>query len=89
MHSQLAMVFAAKQGVLLHAGIKPGERHMQITTTGWMMWSVLLAWTFEVVDESRNAMVGHLCCGITIVLYDGNPIAPERMILFDIVDEHK
>ncbi len=38
MHGQLAMVFAQKQGSLLHGSLKPGDRHMQITTTGWMMW---------------------------------------------------
>lgn len=34
-------------------------------------------------------MVCHLCCGITIVLYDGNPLAPSRTIMFDLVDEYQ
>lgn len=34
-------------------------------------------------------MVCHLCCGITIVLYDGNPLIPSRTIMFDLVDAHK
>lgn len=39
-HGQLAMIFAWKQGALLHEGLRPGNCHMQITTTGWMMWCV-------------------------------------------------
>ena len=34
-------------------------------------------------------MVSHLICGITIVLYDGNPLVPERTILFDLIDAHR
>ncbi len=41
MHGQLAMLFNYMQSSLLHGNMKAGDRHMQITTTGWMMWSVI------------------------------------------------
>ena len=40
MHGQLAMILQYKQVGLLNSGLQLGDRHMQITTTGWMMWWV-------------------------------------------------
>jgi len=56
----------------LHCDIKPGDRVMYFTTTGWMMW---------------NWLVSVLASGATAVLFDGAPTAPTMSRLFDIVDE--
>ncbi|HEY6780008.1 MAG TPA: acetoacetate--CoA ligase, partial [Thermoleophilaceae bacterium] len=42
----------------LHHDLGPGDRFFWFTTTGWMMW---------------NLLVGGLLAGATIVLYDGQP----------------
>ncbi len=39
----------------------PGERFFWFTTTGWMMW---------------NLLVSGLLVGVTVVLFDGNPGYP-------------
>ena len=56
----------------LHCDVKPGDRVMYFTTTGWMMW---------------NWLVSVLASGATTVLFDGAPTAPTMSRLFDIVDE--
>jgi acetoacetyl-CoA synthetase len=55
----------------LHCDVRPGDRLMYFTTTGWMMWNWLLS---------------ALASGATIVLFDGQPFTPHPGILFDIVD---
>lgn len=39
-HGHLGMIFAIKQGGPLHSAIGEKDVHLQISTTGWMMWSV-------------------------------------------------
>jgi len=87
-HGQLAMVLGHKQGILLHAGLKPGDRHLQITTTGWddVVRGCVMGTLWLIC---RNSTVGHLCCGITIMLYDGSPLVPNPTILFDLIDAYK
>ncbi|HET7579569.1 MAG TPA: acetoacetate--CoA ligase [Bacillales bacterium] len=53
----------------LHVDLKPHSRFFWFTTTGWMMW---------------NVVVGGLLSGSTILLYDGNPGYPnlDRMWKF-------
>ncbi|MDP6901362.1 MAG: acetoacetate--CoA ligase [Acidimicrobiales bacterium] len=57
---------------LLHCDLKPGDRLMYFTTTGWMMW---------------NWLVGGLASGVSLILYDGSPFFPDPSRLFDIADE--
>ena len=40
MHGQLAMILQHKQVGHLNGLLSPGDRHLQITTVGWMMWCV-------------------------------------------------
>jgi acetoacetyl-CoA synthetase len=47
----------------LHHDLRPGDRFFWFTTTGWMMW---------------NLLVAGLLAGSAIVLYDGQP-DPERL----------
>jgi len=58
----------------LHCDIRPDDRVLYFTTTGWMMW---------------NWLVSVLASGATAVLYDGAPTAPQSDRLFDIVDTEK
>lgn len=51
----------------LHCDVRPGDRMMFFTTTGWMMWN----WT-----------VSALATGATIVMYDGAPNHPDLLSLF-------
>ncbi len=58
----------------LHLDIRPGDRFLWWTTTGWMMW---------------NFLVGGLLRGSTIVLHDGNPGFPEIGSLWDFAGKHR
>jgi acetoacetyl-CoA synthetase len=55
----------------LHCDLRPGDRLLYFTTTGWMMW---------------NWLVGSLASGITAVCFDGSPFHPSPATLFDCVD---
>lgn len=58
----------------LHCDIRPIDRVLYFTTTGWMMW---------------NWLVSVLASGATAVLYDGSPSQPTMNRLFDIVDQEQ
>ncbi len=54
--------------LVLHTDLTPDDRIFYFTTCGWMMW---------------NWMVSSLAAGATVVLYDGAPFLPPR-ILWDM-----
>jgi acetoacetyl-CoA synthetase len=56
----------------LHLDAQPGDRVFWFTTTGWMMW---------------NFLVSVLLTDAAIVLYDGNPGAPDLNHLWDLAEE--
>ncbi|MGH3984263.1 MAG: acetoacetate--CoA ligase [Pseudonocardiaceae bacterium] len=53
--------------LMLQADLGPGERFFWFTTTGWMMW---------------NLLISGLLVGATIVLYDGSPVHPDTGALW-------
>ncbi len=55
------------KALLLHCDLGPGERFFWFSTTGWMMW---------------NLLVGGLLTGATVVLYDGSPVHPDPMAMW-------
>ena len=55
----------------LHFDVRPGDRVLYFTTTGWMMW---------------NWLVAGLAAGASVVLYDGSPFHPRPDRLFDVAD---
>ncbi|WP_419944924.1 acetoacetate--CoA ligase [Candidatus Poriferisodalis sp.] len=55
----------------LHFDVRPGDRVLYFTTTGWMMW---------------NWLVAGLAAGASLVLYDGSPFHPGPDRLFDVAD---
>lgn len=56
---------------LLHGSLGPGDKLMQYTTIGWMMWQ----W-----------MVSGLSTGASIVLYDGSPFKPESSRMWNLIE---
>ncbi len=56
----------------LHADLRRGDRFFWFTTTGWMMW---------------NVVVASLLRGATAVLYDGSPGYPELDTLWRLAHE--
>lgn len=55
----------------LHYDVKPGDRILWITTTGWIMW---------------NYLVAALLSPVSIILYDGNPGYPSLDVVWDLAD---
>ncbi len=58
----------------LQSNVTAGERFFWFSTTGWMMW---------------NLLVGGLLAGATIVLYDGSPVHPDPGSLFEMAAREK
>ncbi|MBV1917487.1 MAG: acetoacetate--CoA ligase [Sphingomonadaceae bacterium] len=58
----------------LHLDLGPEDRFFWFTTTGWVMW---------------NVVVGGLLTGSTIVLYDGNPAYPDSRTLWSLAERQK
>ena len=56
----------------LHVDLKPEDRFFWFTTTGWMMW---------------NLLVSGLLSGSTILTYDGNPGYPDMNALWEFAQE--
>src|SRR3546814_4829317 len=54
-----------------HVGLDASSRPLFYSTTGWMMWNVLLA---------------SLLQGATPVLYDGCPIGPDPEVLWKLIE---
>ncbi len=56
----------------LHVDIGAGDRFAWYTTTGWMMW---------------NLLVSGLLVGATVVLFDGDPGDPDLLTLWRLAEE--
>ncbi len=57
---------------VLQTDLKEEDRFFWFTTTGWMMW---------------NVVVGSLLAGSTIILYDGNPGHPNLEAMWEFAEE--
>ncbi len=58
--------------MLLHKDMRPGDRFFWMSSTGWIVW---------------NLLVSGLLAGSTLVLYDGNPAYPDWNTLWRLVSE--
>jgi acetoacetyl-CoA synthetase len=58
----------------LHHDLGPGKRFFWFTTTGWMMW---------------NLMISGLMVGSTVVMYDGSPGYPDLGTLWRLAEKHR
>jgi acetoacetyl-CoA synthetase len=55
-----------------HMDLRPGDRLLFYTTTGWMMW---------------NFLVSSLLLGVVPVLYDGSPLHPDAEALWRLAQD--
>jgi len=58
----------------LHHDLGPGKRFFWFTTTGWMMW---------------NLLISGLMVGSTVVMYDGSPGYPDLGTLWRLAEKHR
>ncbi len=70
--SQGGILLEQLKTLLVEQGVNQDDVFFWFTTTGWMMW---------------NLLVGGLLAGGTIVLYDGSPSYPSIHILWDLAEE--
>jgi len=71
-HGHGGIVLEHKKTLELMSGVAEGSVFFWYTSTGWMMW---------------NLLVGGLQVGASIVLYDGSPAAPDLGRLWRLIDE--
>lgn len=62
------------KSLALQCDLGPGERFFWFTTTGWMMW---------------NLLVSGLLVGSAVVLYDGSPGHPDLGALWRLAEQHR
>ena len=70
-HGHGGVVLEHSKVVGLHCDVRVGDRMFWFTTTGWMMWNLLL---------------GSLLVGGTAVLYDGSPGHPDLGVLWEMAE---
>jgi acetoacetyl-CoA synthetase len=73
-HAHAGMLLEHLKLVSLHLNLRPGARLFFYTTTGWMMW---------------NVVVSALLAGATAILYDGSPTHPSADLLWRLAAEAK
>ncbi|AXQ27893.1 acetoacetate--CoA ligase [Solimonas sp. K1W22B-7] len=71
-HSHVGVLLEHCKVGAFHLGLRAGSRPFFYSTTGWMMWNILLA---------------SLLQDATPVLYDGSPIAPDSSVLWRIAEQ--
>ncbi|MGJ9423105.1 acetoacetate--CoA ligase [Aeromicrobium sp. CF3.5] len=62
-HGHGGITIEHTKGLALHLDLGPDDRFFWFSTTGWMMW---------------NLLISGLLTGSTIVMFDGNPAPPGR-----------
>ena len=70
-HGQGGILLEHLKKLHLHMNAKPDDRFFWFTTTGWMMWNLLMS---------------GLLTEAAIVLYDGSPGHPDLRCLWDLAD---
>ena len=73
-HSHGGIILEHLKVIRLHMNIKKDSVFAWATTTGWMMWNIL---------------VSGLLAGSTIFLYDGSLSYPDKDIVFKLADKYK
>ena len=71
-HSHGGMLVDQLKYVHFHFDAKAGDRLFWFTTTGWVMW---------------NVMLGMLLSPASIIIYDGNPGHPDLGVLWDLAEQ--
>jgi acetoacetyl-CoA synthetase len=73
-HGHGGILLEQLKALALHSDLGPGDRFFWFSTTGWMMW---------------NMLVCGLAVGSSIVLYDGSPAHPNLDTLFRLAEEER
>ena len=73
-HGHGGIVVEHLKQLRLQNDLGPGERFFWFTTTGWMMW---------------NLLVSGLLVGSTLVLFDGNPGHPDLRTLWRLAEKYR
>ncbi|HEX3197953.1 MAG TPA: acetoacetate--CoA ligase [Propionibacteriaceae bacterium] len=73
-HSHGGIVVEHLKTLALHHDLGPGKRFFWFTTTGWMMW---------------NLLISGLLVGSTVVMYDGSPGYPDLRTLWQLAEKHR
>jgi acetoacetyl-CoA synthetase len=73
-HGHGGIVLEHLKALRLHLDLGPGERFFWFTTTGWMMW---------------NLLIGGLLVGATVVLFDGDPGHPDLGALWRLAQDEE
>ncbi|MFL5654358.1 MAG: acetoacetate--CoA ligase [Ktedonobacteraceae bacterium] len=71
-HGQGGILLEHLKNLALGLDMKPGDRFFWYTTTGWMMW---------------NLLISGLLVGATILLYDGSPAYPNMDALWKFAQD--
>ncbi|MCU1378370.1 MAG: acetoacetyl-CoA synthase [Acidimicrobiales bacterium] len=71
-HGHGGILLEHLKSLVLHHDLGPGDRFFWFSTTGWMMW---------------NLLVSGLCAGAAVVLFDGDPGHPDLGALWDLARE--
>jgi acetoacetyl-CoA synthetase len=71
LHGHGGMLLEHAKQLALHLDLGPGDRFFWFSTTGWMMW---------------NLLISGLAVGSAIVLYDGNPAQPDLGALWRLAE---
>ena len=71
-HSHVGVLLEHLKVITFHVGLSPGDCQFFYSTTGWMMWNILLA---------------SLLAGAAAVLYDGSPVHPGPDRLWQLTAE--
>jgi len=73
-HGHGGILLEQLKALSLHMNLGAGDRFFWFTTSGWMMWNMLIC--------------GLLLPGCTIVLYDGSPKHPDFDVLWELAARH-
>lgn len=71
-HSHVGMLVEQLKYVHFHFDAQPEDRMFWFTTTGWVMW---------------NVMLGVLLSEASIIIYDGSPAYPDLGVLWDLAQD--
>jgi acetoacetyl-CoA synthetase len=71
-HGHGGILLEHLKALVIQSDVRPGDRLLWYTTTGWMMW---------------NRLVGGLLAGAGIVLYEGSPAWPDLDTLWRLAEE--
>jgi acetoacetyl-CoA synthetase len=73
-HGHGGILLEHLKALALHMDLGESDRFFWFSTTGWMMW---------------NMLVSGLALGCTLVLYDGSPAEPTLSVLWKLVDQEQ